>query len=650
MGHAPHNPRLSRFGQLPRAAVAAIDAAIVLAILAAVLIVLTGGGQTHIWGVRMTAETPQRPALIVLMLVALRVALARRRGLFGTEPGTTWKALGDFVQTTVDRPVVPNGAGTARRTAWMALAGYVAVALFMLWPQFLHMRSVPDLGDPLFSMWRLGWVFHQLQGDPRPLFDANTFHPERLSFTYSDSMLLPALVAAPLLAAGVPPAITYNLLFLASYLAAAMATYALAVRLTGSRRAAFIAGLFYGFHPYRFEHYSHLELQMTWPMPLALLFLHRYLDTRRTSDVFTAALLMVAQLYSSMYYGVFFALFATAVFGVLVALSRPRLTPLIAPTAGAAVLAGALALPLALPYAEAQPIRGDRPIVEVTGYSATPSDYLRAHPRSAMWGSRLLEPRYAERALFPGFVVLVLAVAALVPPIGFVRVAYVAGALVAFDMSLGVNGILYEPLHQVLSPLRSMRVAARFSIVVGVSLAVLAAYGVRRLLSATGNDRRRLVAFVAIVAAFLVDLRPVIRLQSVWANAPSIYSVIAERDDVVVAEFPVRTWDGRSGWVDALPQMYFSIWHGRNMVNGYSGFFPPSYERFLDVIAGFPGQETLDEFRARGVTHVVITCALTHDKASCDGLIDKAETSPSLKQVAAGTWEDFPTRLYELEQ
>ena len=84
-------------------------------------------------------------------------------------------------------------------------------------------------------------------------------------------------------------------------------------RLTGSSRAGFVAGIVFGFYPYHFEHYSHLELQMMQWMPLALLAIHRFLDTRRLALRDLAAPCRVAaQLYSSMYYGVFFAIYAVA--------------------------------------------------------------------------------------------------------------------------------------------------------------------------------------------------------------------------------------------------------------------------------------------------------------------------------------------------
>jgi hypothetical protein len=67
-------------------------------------------------------------------------------------------------------------------------------------------------------------------------------------------MLLTALAATPLGAAGLAPATTYNVLMIGSFVLSAVATWLLVARLTGSARAAFVAGLLYGFHPFRFEH------------------------------------------------------------------------------------------------------------------------------------------------------------------------------------------------------------------------------------------------------------------------------------------------------------------------------------------------------------------------------------------------------------
>jgi hypothetical protein len=632
---------------MPRFFVAIVDLLIVVAIAVTLTIIISGGIRGRIAGVPVSAHNPERHVVAAVVLLLVRWRFARHAGPFGSAAGTYARVFGRLVARDADLAPGTDPSAASRRVVIAAL-GYCAVAGLMLHTQLRQMDAVPDLGDPIFSMWRIGWVYLQLLGDPRGLFDANIFHPEPLTLTFSDSMLLTSLMAAPLLGVGVAPAVTYNVLMVASFLLSAVATYLLVIRLTGSARAAFVAGLLYGFHPFRFEHYSHLELQMTYWMPLGLLALHRFIETRQVRHAVLAALCTAAQLYSSMYFAVFFLFYAAAVFATVLVVQRRPVLRLIGPLALAGLVAAALALPLARPYAAAQSVKGDRPLTEVDSYSAKAADYFRAHHRSALYGGRLLPPEFGERALFPGLMLLVLAAAALVPPIGPLRAAYLAGLLVAFDLSMGLNGVLYEPLYNHFSPMRGMRVAARASVVAGISLAVLSAFAVRALLSRCSTDRMRSVVFAGIVVAAILDLRPVLTLQPVWSTPPPIYTAVAGRTDVVLAEFPFRAVDRRSGPIDALPQMYFSIWHGRPMVNGYSGFFPPSYDPLLETIGWFPEPSTLSMFRSRGVTHITITCALTHDKPGCDGLLDKVESSPAFRQVAAGRWEGYPARLYQL--
>ena len=531
-----------------------------------------------------------------------------------------------------------------RRHLLVAALGFLAIGAVLMRTQLAHMDSVPDLGDPLFSMWRMGWVFHQLGGDPRPLFDANIFHPEPLTLTYSDSMLLPALTGAPLLAAGLHPVIAYNVLFLSGFALSALTTYLLAVRITGSARAAFVAALIYGFYPYRFEHYSHLELQMTYWMPLGLLAVHRFCEGLQLRYAIALAIFGVAELYSSMYYGVFFPLYVLAVMGALLVMARAPWRRVIGPLAVAAAIALVLAIPLARPYFAAQPAKGERDVPTVTFYSANASDYFRAHPRSAMYGGRLLADEYPERALFPGVTPLALTAVALVPPLGAVRIAYLAGLLVSFDLSRGFHGAVYSYLYDWLLPIRGMRVPARVSAILAISLAVLSACGVRRLLARCRSARGRAMAFAALVLLVAIDLHPALELQRVWREPPPIYSAVASDRRVVLAEFPFAT--KVPGVTDNIPYMYFSLWHWLPMVNGYSGFTTASYDAMKKEMATFPAPATLATLRAHGVTHVSVNCALIVE--GCDRLLETLENHPDFHSIAAGRWQGSPVRLYTL--
>jgi hypothetical protein len=171
-------------------------------------------------------------------------------------------------------------------------------------------------------------------------------------------MLLPALTGAPL-AAGLHPVIAYNVLFLSGFALSALTTtcwpcdYWLC--------AGGVRGMpIYGFYPYRFEHYSHLELQMTYWMPLGLLAVHRFCEGLQLRYAIALAIFGVAELYSSMYYGVFFPLYVVAVMGALLVMARAPWRRVIGPLAGRRDRPRARRNPLARLLLAAQPAKGER--------------------------------------------------------------------------------------------------------------------------------------------------------------------------------------------------------------------------------------------------------------------------------------------------
>jgi hypothetical protein len=609
---------------------------------AALAIALTGGTTFRIGGMRITARSADRAAMAALAVVVLRVSLDRRTRPFAGVPAALARVRDRLYDPTRDRPLATPSDGRWRRRG-LALAGISAFGTVLLFPQLRQMYSVPDLGDPLLSIWRFGWVFHKLTGDPRPLFDGNIFHPHQLSLTLSDSMLMPALTTAPLLAAGIHPVLAYNTIMVVSFIASAFATYLLVDRLTGSPPAAFISALLYGFHPYRFEHYSHFELQMTYCMPLALLALQRFVETTRLRHALAAGVLAAVQLYCSMYYAVFFTFCAGVVFALTCWLTKAPIRKLLIPSVIAAGLALMLAWPLVRTYAAAK--LGDREADTVAYYSATAADYVRAHPRSAAWGNRTLPGRQPERALFPGVMLLLLTAIALVPPLGITRTVYAGALLVMFELSRGFNGPIYPHLYDWLPFLRGMRVPARASIIVGLALAVLAGFAVRRLVANRSAWATRAILAI-MVLAIAADLRPLLRLEPVWREPPAIYGAVAGSPSVVLMELPIG--GNPRGFTPNVPFMYFSLWHWSEMVNGYSGYYPPGQVDFEEAMQSFPDPNTIEMLRARDVTHVSVNCALFG--GGCPVLLERMDALPDFHVIAAAKWEGRPVRLYELKR
>src|SRR4029079_19663300 len=85
--------------------------------------------------------------------------------------------------------------------------------LIMTWPQALVLKTHAfDHQDVFFNLWRLRWIAHALSTSPGELFNGTIFEPERGVLAYPDAMLVEGVVAAPLLWAGMPPALVHNLM------------------------------------------------------------------------------------------------------------------------------------------------------------------------------------------------------------------------------------------------------------------------------------------------------------------------------------------------------------------------------------------------------------------------------------------------------
>lgn len=528
---------------------------------------------------------------------------------------------------------------TAVRRAVLASAGIGLAVAVLLHEQIRHLDRIPDLGDPLFSTWRIGWVNHQLFSNPRHLFDANIFYPEPLTLTLSDPVILPALTAGPVLAIGVHPIVAYNLLLISGFWLSGIAVYLLVDRLTRSSPAAFIAGLIYACYSYRFDHYSHLELQMTQWMPLALLALHSSMTIGRWRAVIAFTLTVVAQLYSSLYYAAFFVIYAAIITFALLIVHRPPLKRVV-PLVVGGVLAAVLALPLERAFTAAQPQKGERDLDEISLYSAVPADYLRANPHSVVWRSRLRSPMQ-ERSLFPGAGPALLAAIGVAPPFGALPLVYAAGLVSSFDGSLGLNGVFYPRLRQFLALFRDLRSPARFAALVGLSLSILAGFGARRVLTWRPSAMYRTFAFASLVAVVMTEAWPELKLQPVWMEPPRVYTAAKDHAGVVLAELPMPKDETLN-----TAYMYFSVWHWSPMVNGYSGYIPASYKQIRSDIARFPNDDAIDALRRRGVTHVTINCGLSYP--GCDELLDAMQRAPRLRLLANTRWMDAPVQLYEL--
>ena len=299
--------------------------------------------------------------------------------------------------------------------------GFLLLTLLMTWPWVAHWRdAVSDRGDPYLNAWIMWWDYHQTFHDPLHLFQANIFYPYRYTLAFSEHNYGLALPFFPLFALGVRPLTVHSLALLLGFTLSGYGAFRLARTLTGSYGVAWVAGVAFAFVPYRFDHLPHVNYLSAGWIPLmveALVLFARARSWRR------AAWLGAAFLMNGLCCVHWFLLtLIPMALTVLLIVARDRLwfDRRFWLRAGVGVgAAGLLLLPFLLPYQRVAALYGfTRSRDEVMYFSADLSHWLVSTWRNRLWagfGVHLVDST-GERALFPGLLLLLLPLAAVLLP------------------------------------------------------------------------------------------------------------------------------------------------------------------------------------------------------------------------------------------
>ncbi len=572
----------------------------------------------------------------------------------------------------------------------LAFLLYTGLAIALTYPLIVHIGSVlpNDAGDPALNTWILWW---NTQAAPLTArwWNAPAFYPAPGVISFSENLLGLSIIATPLHWLGLGPQAAYNVVFLLTFPLSAIGAYMLTYEVTNRRDAAFIAGLLFGFAPYRIAHLPQIQSLASFPMPFALLGLHRYLrpSTTGRSDPGLRWLALFAggwllQGICNGYYLLFFSVFVGLwVLWFASPWSHPRQFVAIM---SAWAVAGIAILPLLLRYRAIHTSFGfARDFGTIREFGADVAAVLYATNHLALWGS-LEVFRRAEGELFPGLTITLLVAAgalfvrdrrraqvgswmmmrrvlvfltvltafvslsavvmgawriepfgmrilsvsnpikpltfALVLALGLgltspgLRRAYASRSVLAFYSFAGFimwlcclgptptlmgNQLMYRGPYTLLMHLpgfNSLRVPARFWMVTTLCLAVIGGIVFDRLSAKFGRGR--------LAMAFIVSFGV---LADTWMSAmplaatPKPFAALSCAGDGggAILELPLgHTYPD-------VAAMYRQMSHGRPLVNGYSGYFPPHYAALrFGLTLRDPG--VLTQLAATGVTDVII--------------------------------------------
>jgi len=490
---------------------------------------------------------------------------------------------------------------------------FSVAAVVQTWPLVLHATdSIVDVprifNDSYHSLWNLWWVRRALfELHTNPLHTDFIFYPGGADLHLAGLTFVNGVLSSPLQLTTNNLILSWNVVALVSFVLSALGMYALSYRVNRNHAAALISGYIFAFAPYVVMHFhGQWNLSTTWPIPLFVLFLIRFLDSSRLREAVAAALFWALLTYNSLEYGALAGLFlgvflAYWSFTYLRQKDRERLRGLwsgFAATAGVWLLVTA---PLLVPtlfsiYTEDYPLPkndefyssdllafvtpsplwgpGTDPVIVQAGQQKQPAGslentvFLGIVPLLLAGLALFAVRRTSRRVMFWLVVLLFFAILALGPYlyIGDTKTFSVLGA--SFSVPLP-----YQVYDQV--PLVGAgRAPARLILLGLVGLAVLAGTGFDFLTSWLGRRNKKIAPLAALVIASLVVLEfwnPPINLEQL--ETPPVFEEIRdEPGDFTVLHAPwgrsTGSYTGGYGMGAALPDYYQTI-HEKRSFGGY---------------------------------------------------------------------------------
>jgi hypothetical protein len=523
-----------------------------------------------------------------------------------------------------------------RRAGVVLLA--LALAVTLTFPLAFKINRVGRLntGDGQFSLWNVSWVAHILTTSPSQLFNANIFYPHDDTLAYSESNILNGALGIPVWLATGNPFATHNVVVLFGFVASFLCAYALARYLTGNRGAAVLSAIAFAYCPFVFARMAHVQLLMTFGIPLALLTLHRLIDRPTLGRAGTLAAALISQALACAYYGIFTGLtvgLGVIYYAVTRGLWRSRRYWTV--VGFAAVLTLVALVPFFKPYYDIQEDFGFvRSLDEAKIFSADWRAWLASSAHAHRWMLPLMG--HWNEVLFPGFITTTLGLTGIwlglrdkpiettprpaplpgvmMPvalrsqsgdPADLARSAprgegereptrettifYATLGAIAFWASYGPEAGFYTALYYTIPIFSFLRAPARFGIMVALALAVLLAIAVRDLL-AKAAARTSTMVIVAIGCVLVAELATV-PLILIEAEKPDpAYRMLAMLPRGALVEMPF--FYRRPDFPRHAEYMLSSTYHWQPLINGYSDHIPMDFREIAVPLSSFPSNES----------------------------------------------------------
>jgi len=522
---------------------------------------------------------------------------------------------------------------------------FFILTVFFTYPLFVG--KTVNTADALLHIWIISWNNHQFFSNPLHLFHSNIFAPHQYTLAFTENEIAISLIAGPVLKLFNDPVLAYNFLIVFGFVVCGYGMYLLISYLTKDKLIAVLAGIIYAFAPFKIVHgFDRLHTTGLW-LPFVFLFLHKFFKTKSWANLLSLTFFTILVAWSSFHCFIFLPfVFLTFIFVnyKIHNLDKRVIYKLLV----FFLLILIFVLPIAYPYFKVKELYNfSRPEGEVLYYSPVLLDYFLPS-----WANKYYQfPLPDEYVVTPGIIVwLLLFFSLFVFAKDKIKInltekellIYAILSLVGLTLSLGlflnlsqrstsdIVGPFYL-LYYLIPGFNGIRAPGRFSIFFLISVIAIISLGLKRFFKQQARIKKNLlliiVMFLLLIEFSFAGQEDKFVDNFEFKQIPLIYSWLKEQPgDFIVLELPLG-WNKEIGSYDPC-YVYYSIYHWKKIVNGYSGYVPLGYYQLNQDLKAFEMPKIVKWLRKYDVKYIVLH--LDKYKGSLEGqeVLEKLNSNP----------------------
>ena len=468
----------------------------------------------------------------------------------------------------------------------------------------------------------MAWISHSLTTDPKNLFNANIFYPNKNVLAYHNHNFTNALIALPFNAILKNQVLAYNFVVLFSYISAAFGMYLLTKYFIDNKLIAFASGLMFVFTWLNYFYIQGIEVISTEWIPLTFLYLFKFLDSKKTKHIFLFLIFFLLGALTSWYFLVYLV-YSLALLIIIQIIYRWReiLTPrnlilfLII-----FILAAAVIYPISLPYLENRHQFPD--FKRTKANTLMEADYLDYYLLT------IDKMKYLQYILCTYILITLLGRKKdsenenrLMPA----KIFFLLLAFFSFLLSLGPRLKAFGKVRNIPLPYTLLfdyfpgfeitRNPRRFEVLLNLSLSFLSCLAIWYIIKMIKSDRVKNTIKIVFILIPLLNYSSIVNFREMLAYCPrgneiqKIYRWLASlKDDVSIYQtsYNIHGFVKPGNSFRESVYVYYSIYHWKKTVNGIGTWIPPNYRKLINMQEQFPSEKFLNELRNFGTDYIII--------------------------------------------